>query len=64
MDRYWEPAKWVAKLREMKTDNNPILFKVDLSSGHFSASDRYRYMREKAVDVAFVLWQLGLADKK
>ena len=54
----------MAKLREMKTDNNPILFKVDLSSGHFSASDRYRYMREKAVDVAFVLWQLGLADKK
>ena len=82
MYRYWEPAKWVSKLRELKTDDNQILFKVDLSSGHFSASDRYelavagtytghaspgcsvnhryRYMREKAVDQAFVLWQLGL----
>ena len=38
---YWEPAKWVAKLRELKTDSNPFLFKTDLSSGHFSASDRY-----------------------
>ena len=37
---YWEPAKWVAKLREFKTDGNPLLFKTDLSSGHFSASDR------------------------
>jgi prolyl oligopeptidase PreP (S9A serine peptidase family) len=37
---YWEPAKWVAKLREMKTDSNLLLFKTDLSSGHFSASDR------------------------
>ncbi|GAB5362290.1 hypothetical protein AAMO2058_000784500, partial [Amorphochlora amoebiformis] len=39
---YWEPAKWAAKLREYKTDDNPVLLKIDLDSGHFSASDRYR----------------------
>jgi oligopeptidase B len=37
---YWEPAKWVAKIRELKTDNNRLIFKTDMSSGHFSASDR------------------------
>merc|ERR1711988_645686 len=36
---YWEPAKWVAKMRTLKTDSNPLLPKTDLSSGHFSASD-------------------------
>jgi oligopeptidase B len=37
---YWEPTKYVAKLRELKTDSHPLLLKIDLSSGHFSASDR------------------------
>lgn len=57
---YWEPAKWATKLRAHKTDNGVIIAKFDLDSGHFSASDRYRYMREKAYDQAFVLNQLGV----
>jgi len=57
---YWEPAKWVARLREKKTDNNPLLLKTDLSSGHFSASDRYKYLRERAFEYAFMLDQLGI----
>mmetsp|Transcript_10690 Transcript_10690/g.21051 ORF Transcript_10690/g.21051 Transcript_10690/m.21051 type:complete len:766 (-) Transcript_10690:170-2467(-) len=56
---YWEPAKWVAHLREKKTDKNPLLLKIDLSSGHFSASDRYKYIREKAFEYAFLIDQLG-----
>eukprot|EP00658_Telonema_sp_P-2_P046316 TRINITY_DN3444_c0_g1_i2.p1 TRINITY_DN3444_c0_g1~~TRINITY_DN3444_c0_g1_i2.p1 ORF type:complete len:333 (+),score=77.72 TRINITY_DN3444_c0_g1_i2:90-1088(+) len=56
---YWEPAKWVARLRDLKTDNNPCLFKCDLSSGHFSASDRYKNLRERAFEYSFLLDQLG-----
>eukprot|EP00899_Mesostigma_viride_P011615 jgi/Mesvir1/20454/Mv12349-RA.2 len=58
---YWEPTKWVAKLREHKTDDNPLLLKICLETGHFSASDRYHYLREKAFDLAFFLDQLGLS---
>jgi oligopeptidase B len=56
---YWEPAKWVAKLRELKTDGNPLLLKTDMSSGHFSASDRYKFLRETAFEYAFILDQIG-----
>eukprot|EP00808_Paulinella_micropora_P005534 g65983.t1 len=59
---YWEPTKWVAKLRELKTDNNEVLLKMDLESGHFSASDRYHYLKEKAFDTAFLLDRLGLVS--
>jgi len=38
---YWEPLKWVQKLRVAKTDSNPLLLKTDMAAGHFSASDRY-----------------------
>ncbi|RHY23554.1 hypothetical protein DYB32_009143 [Aphanomyces invadans] len=55
---YWEPTKWVAKLRDMKTDDNQVLLKMDLDAGHFSASDRYHYLKEKAVDLSFILDQL------
>lgn len=51
---YWEPAKWVAKLRATKTDDNEILLNMDLESGHFSAKDRYKYWRESAIQQAFV----------
>ena len=64
---YWEPAKWCARLRSRKTDSNPLLLKTDLGSGHFSASDRYKYLRLLAFDYAFALDQLGLlsaADTK
>lgn len=56
---YWEPAKWVAKLRAVKTDRNPLLLKTDMSSGHFSASDRYKYIRETAFEYSFILDQIG-----
>ncbi|CEM15915.1 unnamed protein product [Vitrella brassicaformis CCMP3155] len=59
---YWEPAKWVAKLRDFKTDDNPIILKVDTAAGHFSASDRYRHMRERALETAFVLDQLSSTE--
>jgi oligopeptidase B len=59
---YWEPAKWASKLRSLKTDDNEVIVKMDLDSGHFSASDRYKYLREKAFDQAFVLDKLGLAN--
>mmetsp|Transcript_8748 Transcript_8748/g.10460 ORF Transcript_8748/g.10460 Transcript_8748/m.10460 type:complete len:783 (+) Transcript_8748:487-2835(+) len=61
---YWEPAKWASKLRLLKTDENEVVCKFDLSSGHFSASDRYKYIKEKAFDQAYVLDKLGLADKE
>jgi oligopeptidase B len=60
---YWEPAKWVAKLRAMKTDQNPLLLKTDMSAGHFSASDRYKYVRETAFEYSFILDQLRAKDK-
>ena len=56
---YWEPAKWVAKLRDLKTDNNALLFKCDMDTGHFSASDRYKYMKEMALEQAYLLWQIA-----
>jgi len=61
--QYWEPLKWVAKLRAAKTnDAAPLLLKVDMEAGHFSASDRYKYLKEAAFDYAFLLDQLGLKD--
>jgi oligopeptidase B len=58
---YWEPAKYVAKLRATKTDDNPLLLKINMEAGHGGASGRYDYLREIAFTYAFVLWQLGLA---
>lgn len=55
---YFEPAKWVATLRDMKLDNNPLYLKTDMSSGHFSASDRYKYIKECAFEYAFILDQI------
>jgi oligopeptidase B len=58
---YWEPAKYVAKLRATKTDRNPLVFKIDMDpAGHGGKSGRYDKLREKAFDYAFVLWQLGV----
>ena len=52
-------AKWVAKLRELKTDKNDLLLKTDLSSGHFSASDRYKFLKETAFEYSFILDQIS-----
>lgn len=57
---YWEPAKYVAKLRTLKTDTNPLLFKVNMGAGHGGASGRYDYLREIALDYAFLLTQMGI----
>jgi len=52
---YWEPAKWVAKLRALKTDSNVLLLKTDMGSGHFGPSGRYEGIKEVAFDYAFLL---------
>ncbi|MEW6735795.1 MAG: S9 family peptidase [Acidobacteriota bacterium] len=57
---YWEPAKYVARLRELKTDKNPLLFKVNMAAGHGGASGRYDALRDNAFDYAFILTQLGI----
>lgn len=59
---YWEPAKYVAKLRRLKTDANPLLFKINLDAGHGGSSGRYDALREVAYDYAFLLTQLGVAE--
>jgi oligopeptidase B len=59
---YWEPAKYVAKLRTLKRDTNPLLFKINMGAGHGGASGRYDYLREIALDYAFLLTQLGIRE--
>ena len=61
--KYWEPAKWTEKLRELKTDDNLLLLKTNMSAGHGGASGRYEYLEEIAFEYAFVLDRLNLADK-
>jgi oligopeptidase B len=56
---YWEPAKYVAKLRTLKTDTNPLLLVTNMQAGHGGASGRYDYLKEIAFDYAFVLRELG-----
>ena len=56
---YWEPAKWVAKLRELKTDNNVLILKTNMGAGHGGKSGRFESLRETAEEFAFILWQLG-----
>ena len=57
---YWDPAKYVAKLRALKTDRNPLLFKVNMAAGHGGSSGRYDFLREIAFNYAFLLDQLAL----
>ena len=57
---YFEPAKWVAKLRAHKTDNNLLLLKTDMDSGHFGASGRFDYLREVAQEYLFILKVFGI----
>ena len=59
--QYWEPAKWVAKLRALKTDSRPVLLKTNLDAGHGGVSGRYRRYRETALQYAFLLRQAGVA---
>ena len=59
---YWEPAKFVAKLRQNRTNRNLLFLKTDMGSGHGGASGRYGQLRDDAFEFAFVLKALGLAD--
>jgi oligopeptidase B len=56
---YWEPAKYVAKLRRLKTDGNLLLLETNMSAGHGGASGRYDYLKEIALDYAFLIQELG-----
>ncbi len=56
---YWEPAKWVAKLRATKTDDNVLILKTNMGAGHGGASGRYDALREQAFRYAFILDALG-----
>ena len=62
--QYWEPAKWVAKLREMKTDKNPLLMYCNMDTGHGGASGRFERYKETAREFAFILDLAGLIDDK
>lgn len=60
---YWEPAKWAAKLRSVKTDDNVLLLKTNMGAGHGGKSGRFESLREGAEEHAFVLWQLGVEGR-
>ncbi|TYC85484.1 S9 family peptidase [Novosphingobium sp. BW1] len=57
---YWEPAKWVARLRELKTDGNELILKTNMGAGHGGKSGRFESLKETAEEFAFILWQLGI----
>ena len=60
---YWEPAKYVAKLRTLKTDDSPLLLKTNMGAGHGGKSGRYDSLYEVAEEYAFILWALDLEDE-
>jgi oligopeptidase B len=60
---YWEPAKWVARLRARKTDSNLLLLRTNMTAGHGGASGRFEQLREIAVDYAFALLLTGKAQR-
>ena len=59
---YWEPTKWAQVLRAKVANGDDVLLKMDLAAGHFSAADRYRYLRELAFDYAWLLDVHSAAD--
>jgi oligopeptidase B len=58
--QYYEPAKYVARLRAMKTDSNPLVFRINMEAGHGGKSGRFEQYRSRAEYYAFMLWQLGV----
>ena len=57
---YWSPAKWVAKLRDLKTNNNPVLLETNMFSGHAGASGRFEKYILTSLEYAFMLSQVGI----
>ena len=60
--QYWEPAKWVAKMRDKKLDSNKLLLHTNMGAGHGGASGRYEQFREVALDYAFLLDCAGISE--
>ena len=60
--QYWEPAKWVAKLRDMKTDDNLLVFKINMDYGHGGASGRFEWIKETALEYAFIFDLIGIKE--
>lgn len=60
--QYFEPTKWVAKLRTLKTDRNPLLLRTNMEAGHGGKSGRFERYREIAEEYAFILWQAGITQ--
>jgi oligopeptidase B len=60
--QYWEPAKWVAKLRDVKTDDNLLILHTNMDAGHGGASGRFRQYKESAMEYAFFFDQLGITE--
>jgi oligopeptidase B len=60
--QYWEPAKWVAKLRELKTDNNPLIFHINMDYGHGGASGRFQWIKDTALEYAFIFDLIGIGE--
>ena len=57
---YWEGAKLVARIRDLRTNDNPLLLKVNMGAGHGGSSGRYDYLHEVAFDYSYMLWQMGV----
>jgi oligopeptidase B len=60
--QYWEPAKWVAKMRDLKTDNNVLLLHTNMDAGHGGQSGRFRRYRETALEYAFIFHLIGITE--
>ena len=60
--QYWEPAKWVAKLRDYKTDDNILLLQTNMKAGHGGSSGRFEYLKEIALEYAFIMDLEGLTE--
>ena len=60
--QYWEPAKWVAKLRELKTDDNLLLLKTDMAAGHSGKTGRFQRIEDTALYVSFFLTLEGIRE--
>ena len=60
--QYFEPAKWVAKLRELKTDDNLLVFKTDMQAGHSGKTGRFQYYEDIALEYGFLLMLEGIAE--